>query len=231
MNKRYCIINTENRAAVDKLKEYGYECIATQKSCNVSKPISLHADVLYLKTGDKEIYVSDCQKHNIGFLIGLGYRVSEINLAPGYKTESKLNMIVTEGTVVCNPYTCIEYNSFGNKKEIITVKQGYTRCSTIVLSDNNFITEDEGIYKNLTASDKNCLLIEKGYVFLEGYDYGFIGGASVFLERENTLLFFGDITLHKDYKKINDFCNKSKIKIDYIVSAKLQDIGGAILIN
>ncbi|MBQ5324194.1 MAG: hypothetical protein J6J58_01975, partial [Oscillospiraceae bacterium] len=92
MNNKYCIIDTENKIITDKLKEYGYTCIATEKSANVSDPISQHADVLYLKTGNKEIYVSDCQKNNIQLLKKLGYLVREVSLSSGYKTESKLNM-------------------------------------------------------------------------------------------------------------------------------------------
>lgn len=230
MNNKLCIINTENHIIANKLKECGYTCIATEKSANVSEPISLHADVLYLKTGDKEIYVSDCQTDNIKLLKEIGYNVTEIKLAPGYKTECKLNMIVGDDAVVCNPNTCLNLEIFDSDKEIIKVNQGYTKCSTIVLSDNDFITEDEGIYNALKSCGKNCLLIEKGYVSLEGYDYGFIGGASVYLTDQNTLLFFGDITEHKNYCEIEKFCIEFKINIDCIKDFKLIDIGGSIIL-
>lgn len=230
MNNKFCIINTENPIITDKLKEYGYICIATEKSANVSEPISQHADVLYLKTGNKEIYVSDCQKNNIQALKDLGYSVKEISLSPGYKTESKLNMVVSDRTIICNPDTCIKHDFFIADKEVIQVKQGYTKCSTVILSDNDFITEDEGICKTLKSAEKNCLLIEKGFVSLEGYNYGFIGGASVFLKDENTILFFGDITLHKDYINIKDYCDRLSINIAYINNFTLSDIGGCIII-
>ena len=230
MNNRYCIINTENKIITDKLKEYGYTCIATEKSANVSEPISRHADVLYLKTGDKEIYISDCQKNNIQLLKKLGYSVREVSLSPGYKTESKLNMVVSDRTIICNPDTCVIHDFFIADKKVIPVKQGYTKCSTIVLSDNDFITEDEGICNVLQSAGKNCLLIEKGFVSLEGYNYGFIGGASVFLKDENTILFFGDITLHKDYINIKYYCDRLSINIAYINNFTLSDIGGCVLI-
>ncbi len=230
MNNKYCIIDTENKIITDKLKEYGYTCIATEKSANVSDPISQHADVLYLKTGNKEIYVSDCQKNNIQLLKKFGYSVREVSLSPGYKTESKLNMVVTDRTIICNPDTCIEFDSFVTDKEVIQVKQGYTKCSTIVLSDNDFITEDDGICNVLKSAGKNCLLIEKGFVKLDGYDYGFIGGASVFIKNENTILFFGEIVQHKDYIKIKNFCDSLWINIDYINNMKLSDIGGCVII-
>ena len=112
MNNKFCIINTENPIITDKLKEYGYICIATEKSANVSDPISRHADVLYLKTGNKEIYVSDCQKNNIQLLIDIGYSVTEVTLSPGYKTESKLNMIVTDDVIILFSVFIIQYLLF-----------------------------------------------------------------------------------------------------------------------
>ena len=228
MDNKYCIINTENKIILDKIKKYGFTCISTEKSDNVSEPISLHADVLYLKTGDKEVYVSDCQKNNIQVLKYLGYSVKEVSLSPGYKTESKLNMIVGDSTIICNPDTCIKYESFITGKKVILIKQGYTKCSTIVISDNDFITEDEGICKTLKSAGKNCLLIKKGFVSLKGYNYGFIGGASVFFENYKTLLFIGDITKHPDYNEIKVFCTNINIKIDWIDEISLTDIGGIV---
>ena len=75
---------------------------------------------------------------------------------------------------------------------------------------------------------KNCLLIEKGFVKLDGYDYGFIGGASMFLENHSTLIFTGDITKHPNYNILKDFCNSINIEIDWINEIQLTDIGGMI---
>ena len=228
--KNYCIIDTLNSKITDKLREYGYICISTEKSANVSEPIAFHTDVLYLKFNEKDIYVSDCQVNNISFLKEKGYNLHTISMAAGYHTESKLNAVITNKTIICNPKTCIESIYADNNKEIIKVNQGYTKCSTVVISDNDFITEDTGIYEALKSAGKNCLLIEKGSVALKGYNYGFIGGASAFLEKHKTLLFFGDIKNHKNYNDIVKFCNCLKINIDYIENMELTDIGGIVII-
>ena len=225
--KHYCIVNTENKLITDRLKQYGYICIATEKSANVSSPICRHADVLYLKTDSNSLAVSDCQQNNIVVLKEKGFDIKEIKLAAGYKTESKLNIIITDENIICNSKTC-EADILITNKNIINVNQGYTKCSTIVIDCNNFITEDEGIYNALTQAGKNCLLITKGYAELKGYDYGFIGGASAYLSAADTLLFFGNISKHPDYCKIMNFTERCKIKIDYIEDIKLQDIGGIV---
>lgn len=228
--EKYCIINTTNKEIAAKLEEYGYKCIPTEKSTDVSGPISLHADVLYLKTDDKTIYVSECQKNNIELLKKLGYTVHTVKLSPGYKTECKLNMVITDDIILCNPKTCMDLSEVKGNRKIIPVNQGYTKCSTIVIDNDNFITEDKSIYNALTQNGKNCLLIEKGHVKLEGYEYGFIGGASVYLEKEKTLLFFGDISKHLNYSDINNFCLINNIKIDYIKNTDVFDLGGADII-
>ena len=110
--KKYCIVDTTNKDIVKKLEEYGYTCISTEKSADVSQPISLHADVLYLKVDNKTIYVSECQKNNIKLLKSLGYDVRTVKLSPGYKTESKLNIVVTDDMILCNPKTSIDVSEF-----------------------------------------------------------------------------------------------------------------------
>jgi len=118
--------------------------------------------------------------------------------------------------------------SIKKDKKIISVKQGYTKCSTIVLPDDNFITEDEGICAALKGAGKNCILIKKGCVKLDGYNYGFIGGASAYLSNNKTLLFFGNIKQHPDYIKIKELCDKLKLNTDYVENMPLTDIGGLI---
>ena len=55
MSYRYCIINPENKLITDKILSYGYKCIYTEKSANVSEAVSSHADVLYLILNEKEL--------------------------------------------------------------------------------------------------------------------------------------------------------------------------------
>ncbi|MBQ6896105.1 MAG: hypothetical protein IJN69_02735 [Oscillospiraceae bacterium] len=226
--KKYCIVNTENKIIKEKIEQYGYICISTEKSDNVSGPISCHADVLYLKSRDNQMYISDCQHNNIRLLSALGTEIKSIKLAPGYKTESKLNMIITDDIVIANPATMLDEPEITESKEFLKVKQGYTKCSTAVIEDDNFITEDEGIYKAVINAGKNCLLIAKGFVELCGYEYGFIGGASAYIPEEKTLLFLGDITKHPDFEKIMDFCEKIAVKVKWIDNLPLKDIGGIV---
>ena len=224
-----CIVNNENRYIVDKLQAYGLEILPTEASSNVSIPISRHADVLYLNT-DKAIYVSDCQNNNIELLKSRGYNIKSVKLKAGYTTECMLNTAVSDSLIIANSKVCNTDIFLSVNKKIINVNQGYTKCSTVVLPKDNFITEDIGIYKAIKAAQKKCLLIEKGYVQLSGYDYGFIGGAAAVLNNHNTILFFGNVKKHPQYDEIKQFCNNLNYNIDYIENIPLQDIGGVVII-
>ena len=58
------------------------------------------------------------------------------------------------------------------------------------------------------------LLISSGDIKLEGYDYGFIGGASGKIS-DNTVVFFGNAEMHPYYSSIRELCLKIKLKLKY----------------
>ena len=115
------------------------------------------------------------------------------------------------------------YNKNGYR--IINVKQGYTKCNVCPIADNAFITEDSGICKTVrnTADDIKVYLLTPGSVRLDGFEYGFIGGASG-RYGENILL-CGSITKTEELKKIID---KTNLKIITLSEKELYDFGSII---
>ncbi|MGN0502693.1 MAG: DUF6873 family GME fold protein [Ruminococcus sp.] len=114
---------------------------------------------------------------------------------------------------------------------ILNINQGYARCSTLVLNDNAVITSDSSIEKALKNDGVEVLLISSGNIVLEGYNYGFIGGAGGKID-ENTVAFFGNIENHPDYILIEKFCKKHNVTIKAICKDKpLTDIGGIVKIE
>ncbi|MBR5521606.1 MAG: hypothetical protein IKU54_06385 [Oscillospiraceae bacterium] len=222
-----CIINFEDKDIIEKMRELGYDCIPVIKSDCVSGPISQHSDVLYLKTDNNEIIVSACQKPNFRYLEESGYHIVVCDiLKPGYRTESWLNFIVNNDYIIYNPETA--YKIIVDKNKIV-VKQGYTRCSTICVNSRAYITDDENIFNTLLKNNLDCLKIEKGDIKLEGYDYGFIGGASVKLN-DNEILFFGDLKNKKDKSNVISFLKKYNVKPIFIENKEMHDIGSVLIL-
>ena len=68
--------------------------------------------------------------------------------------------------------------SAGKGMRIVDVRQGYARCSTVIVGDSAIITQDRGIAGRARECGIDVLLVRPGHVRLDGYDTGFIGGAS-----------------------------------------------------
>ncbi len=226
-----CIINTEDREITDVLTGLGYNCIPVIESDLVSRPICAHSDVLYRKLESKTILISSCQMENKPYLERLGYTVLVCKeLAPGYKTESLLNFIINDKYIIKNEKTAINLSSeYCTDKIILNVKQGYTCCSTLMIKEDVYITDDENIFNVITSAGLDCLKKEKGDIELTGYDYGFIGGASVKL-KDNRILFFGDIENKIEKDKIIRYLKKNDMEPIFISGKKLKDIGSALIL-
>ena len=117
---------------------------------------------------------------------------------------------------------------------LIPVKQGYCRCNVTVVSDTEgkeaVITEDKGIASAAQKQGVEVLLLPHGGVSLEGWDNGFIGGASV--TTADSVLFFGDLALHPEGGRIAEFClTHGKTPLSLISGVPLSDCGGGVWIE
>jgi len=111
--------------------------------------------------------------------------------------------------------------------EFIHVKQGYTKCNLCIVDSNSVITEDDGLFKTLTALGIDVLKISSGEVLLKNFKNGFIGGASGFLS-ESTIGFLGSLTQHSDYGKIKSFITDRNINVQELSQNKLNDYGSLL---
>ena len=109
----------------------------------------------------------------------------------------------------------------------IHVNQGYTKCSTLIVDESSIITYDQGIAKPCSAAGMDVLLIRPGYISLPGTDTGFIGGAASRIDKE--VIFFGDLQMHPDAKKIQDFIEYRGLCCRSFPGLPLHDIGSIIL--
>ena len=144
-----------------------------------------------------------------------------------YPNSVAYNVAVTDKYAICRQNitdTVIVDKILASGREIINVKQGYSKCSVCSFGIG-IITADKGIYKAI-SNKLPTLLIKPGFVGLSGCEYGFIGGASGF---DGRLVFSGNIAEHPDFTKIDDFLENMKIK--YIcMPGKLYDYGTLIFL-
>ena len=197
-------------------EDLGHNVIQTERVDCFHKPEQLHADMQILKIRDRIFTLDTCRRKPAG---DYPNNVLLNCLYLGNKLYGKLSAI---------DETVLEYCE-EKQIEMINVNQGYTRCSTLVVSDNAVITADPSVEKAMRKSGVEVLRISSGQIRLEGFDYGFIGGCSAKIG--NTIFFFGNIKSHSDYEIIKTFIinHNSELEILY-ESIPLTDIGGAVII-
>ena len=194
----------------------------------LSVPVMLHPDMLFAALGDRALLTDGgYAEDNAEFFSRLGeltdIKVSEKRLSPEYPRDILFDA-ATNGDMLFGrlEYTAPELLEKYNVK--IDVKQGYARCSTVMLS-SAAISADKGICNKISDCGLDVLEISEGNITLFGYGHGFIGGASAVLEHIKTVVFFGDVSAHKDGKKITAFCEEHGYRVLYPKGELLCDHG------
>ncbi len=193
---------------IDELKNV----ILVDKTAPVYDAVSCHPDIYYCRMPDGKVLsarqgeIGEKYPQNIGFNAVCLDKYFIHNLK--FTNSRLLEYIKSIGVIPIN------------------VKQGYTKCSCVVVDGSSIITSDEGIYSVLSSySDIDVLKINPGYVKLSGFEYGFLGGASGRVG--DTVYFAGDISKHPDFSEIYDFITSRNLKIKYY-NSELTDIGSII---
>ena len=115
-------------------------------------------------------------------------------------------------------------------KALVNVKQGYSKCSTVIVDDNHLISSDNGICQAVRDfTDIDILPVQPGFVELEGFDYGFLGGCSGLIG--DTLVFHGDLSKHPDFLRIKEFTEAAGKRLIYFTDFPLRDIGSILVLQ
>ena len=220
-----------SKVAVDTLKSLGYEVIKSLENVYLEEHVCSHPDMSLTKICDK-IFADRVLEHLFFGWGDVNFINREVTVGEilKYPNSIAFNCVQVGNKLFCNEkYTHEEILNYALKcnLKIVNTKQGYAKCSICVVSDNAIITEDDSIEKCAIDNGVDVLKIKKGFVALDGYDYGFIGGASGLIER-NLLVFNGNIETHPDFEKIKNFCLKYNVQIVSLCSDKLYDVGSII---
>lgn len=235
MNKKIAIVSNAIPQICNKLESLGFKLIYTQSVGEFISYEQKHADMQCLKVENKVFVLSGCQKLGEQLLIeGADVEYTSDFYCGKYPDNIKLNALVLGKKIIGKTEhldkKLVKFCE-DNDYRFINVKQGYSACSCAKVNDNSIITADKSIYDSCLRLNIDVLKIKEGFIKLDGaeeHTYGFIGGASVNLG--DTMLFFGDITEHPDYKSISEFCNSKGIRVDYIKNLDLTDIGSTTLL-
>lgn len=224
-------VSSEAKDIIDALQSAKI-CIVPVDPCSkLPEGIASHADLQILHLEGNSVLISSCSNECREMLkaVGLEAESAKRDLLAEYPNDCGLNAVIIGKNVIINPNAADEklMEYIHNNKNIISVKQGYAKCSTLVVCEDAVITADKGIEKATTAAGIETLLIHEGGIYLKGYDTGFIGGCGGMVESK---IFgsSGNMKQLKDFDNIKDFLRNRNIYIENLGGKELRDIGGIL---
>lgn len=193
--------------------------------------VASHPDMLMLRIDNRlfvcEQYYAEA-KESIDRIIkatDLEPVLTDDLLSPQYPLDVRFNAFVINGAMIGNTANISqEIKNHASDLGIVqvNVKQGYAKCSTVVL-DGAVISADTGICRAARQLGVEALSVSAGGVALDGYDCGFIGGASGVCGKQ--VFFCGDVTNHKDFESISSFCAVHGYEVISLSDDPLYDVG------
>lgn len=218
--------------ATKVLRTRGIRIITSPVNKTLPIPINQHADLqcLHLKGNQWLVAKSDTRLNRILKDEGAEVLLTEQMLGNAYPEDIRLNALLINKQLYgklyeLDPALLKACDSAGIHK--ITVRQGYAKCSTAIVTEKSIITADAGIAETAKKQRLEVLKIQPGNIQLPGYDYGFIGGCCGYIS-ESTLAFTGKLSTHPDGFAIRRFLEAHEKQVLELTNDSLIDIGGML---
>lgn len=207
----------------EKLSEK-YEIRKLPPCDDLAKPVSKHADMLLGSLDGRLVVTRPYYEKNAALFSDCDPLITDEQHGKEYPADILLNFLDTKKAVIGYWKALTKLI----KKQVINIKQGYARCSTLI-GGGFAVSADTGILSALESLGFDTLQISPGHIVLPGYDFGFIGGAS--FADGDTVYFFGSLSYHPDGSTIKEFIISRGAKIHELADAPLLDLGGAVIIK
>ncbi len=218
---------------IKNIEKLGITVYRNGKACAVHPAIQGHADISICHIGEN-IFVCEPTLHpyynQLFGKLNLHLIAGNSRLTSTYPQDAAYNVARIGNFALHNfPSTDSVLKEQLKRFHISTVQvaQGYSKCNLCPVSQNAFITEDESISKRAGESGFDVLKITKGFVRLDGFPYGFFGGAAGLLSPE-CLAVTGSLSMHPDRERIVAFCAGYGVKIYELSSQIPVDIGSIL---
>ena len=226
------IIGERYKEKLEKpLKIHGFEAFWLPGNPNVDPRLASHSDLsvfLYGKTAVLANYLKDSEIVKLLTKRGINVIISKETQNIKYPRDINLCALTVGERLLHN----IEYTDCIIKEfkftDFVHINQGYARCTALAVNENCIITADAGIADAAVKIGIDVLKIQKGFIKLDGFDEGFIGGAA--FKAGDTIYFTGEINYHPDGKRIVDYIKERGLDCVCLTKEAPFDIGGAIYI-
>ena len=217
------------------LEKQGITVIKVPNNPDIDPRLSGHADLSLLHAGGEGIflapYLRGTELSRRLEAMGAKLYFPDIRQTPAYPGDAQMNLCAVGDRLFYNVKTAaheiVNYFTNGDIIKPQPVRQGYTRCGLCPAGDRAVITADSGLAAAAASAGLDALRISPGHILLEGFEYGFIGGASFMLSRER-IAFTGSLDGHPDKRAMLEFLAKHGIEPVFLTGLPIFDIGSAI---
>ena len=220
------------KKAVDRLLALGFSVIPLPPFSSLAEPVASHPDMLLFPFEDR-LFVYRAYYEQAKSVIdqilnesGKSLCMIDISVTSEYPNDIALNLFTINKYLFGKADRIpSEIAKTANETGYCTIhtRQGYAKCSTVVLGNCGIISADPSILKAAAENGIDTLSISSGNVLLPGYDHGFLGGASGV--SESTVFFCGEITTHPDHHRIRAFCQERGFSVISLSDEPLLDVG------
>lgn len=225
---RHIILGEKYRNVLESaLFVHDLEPVWLKSNPHVDERLSGHTDLSAVQICKSVIlseYLNPCEQI---------HKIVEVEYVPEpqqavYPHDAGLNFCIVGDKLFFNPKTAnAKLVEKCGCKQFIPVKQGYTKCSICVIDENSIITSDKRIAEAAENAGMDALYLSEPFVKLDGFGYGFIGGAA-FKISETDIAFTGKIVDTIVERKIESFLSRRNINPIYLTDSQIFDIGSAI---
>lgn len=230
---RALIVGERYRPRLEKpLASLGIEAMWMPDNPYIDPRLAGHADLSAIRLGETLIatrYITDNPLF-VNYLTNRGYELISAEREQGARYPADVNLCacIAGNQLIHNlRYTdpaileCFE-------GKIIHVHQGYARCSCCIVDADALISSDSGIEHIAHKNGIEVLRIDPGGIILDGFDYGFIGGATIALE--DAVLLSGRLEKTRDLRSVESFFrSRGKLPV-YLTHDTAFDIGSAVVL-
>ena len=227
------------RDAEESLSQLGHRTLRLPPHPTLPAPVSSHPDMLlfFAQTAVfcTEIYqkIAARELEHLSRFCHLPIVTVAEEVEKSYPRDILLNAAQVGKHLLCRPsHTSLSLTK-GSGLDVIPTRQGYAKCSTLPVGSHALITEDASITAAAKQRGLDVLQIMGGIVRLEGYDTGFLGGATSFSPYGSfkQILFCGNLDMHPNAAQIKAFCKERGYDCISLSKLPLTDVGTIFLID
>lgn len=224
---------------LQRLLSFGFNLIPTEKVSSLYEAVDGHPDLQFFRIEKKVIAHQGLCKNQMELLSKLGASIilGNSSLSLPYPKNIPYNALLSPDLFMhrldsTDPIILNEIQELKKSKDIslVNVRQGYSRCSCAYVGNNSYITEDIVMAERLLALGKQVFYQKHSNVYLEGFDFGFIGGAIslISIHGEELVLISGSLDSYFYGNELKEFLKRRNIRYECIGKGKLMDRGTII---